>query len=224
MKIFALVFLLAASLSADSIWSFGIGRMPGTDVSVENETKDHAPIQWAINENTVSGIVSYGANPHIIYKGPGYGDIIITCRMCESVQEVVPEVPHIPTWTENESLAGNIPPPNVSETASLAEAVPAIGKYVKQLKKSLDPQKWIRGEDKKNMKKELDRWFSVYRRIAAARPVLICENPKAITIRTRISYDISNRISVPIIIRGDRTPNNGRDHGYIVEGPVDKWY
>ncbi len=211
-NVFAPVFLLAATLTAQT-WSVGVGRMPGTDVYVENDTSDGAPLQLVVNNKDIRGFLTRGADPWHGYFGPGYGDVFIIARACAAVATETVNATGLPEWATDSSIVGEAAITEAFLTGHPSE--PTLKLRIEQLEKVLDTQKTL---GRKEMKQELQNWFDAVKKIGINRRVAVCENPEDVKIRTRIQFDTFNRLAVPIRIVGDR------QHGYRVDGPVDRWY
>lgn len=212
MKIFALVFFVAGIALAQT-WTLGVGRMPGTDVYVENDTTDAVQLQLVVNNRTIRGFLTRGSNPWHGYFGPGYGDVFIIARACAAVSVQTVNATGLPEWASNPAIVGEAA--FTEKFFANHPSEPTLKLQVEKIEKSLDRQKLL---GRKAMKQELRDWFNAVKYIGIDRRMAVCENPEDIKIRTRIAYDTYNRLAVPIRIMGDR------QHGYRTEGPVDRWY
>ncbi|MDE2018912.1 MAG: hypothetical protein KGJ13_01045 [Patescibacteria group bacterium] len=211
-KLLALFSLLAAPLAAQSILTFGLGRFPGSDVTLENDTTD-AVLQLMVNGKMIRGYMPYASTPWHGFFGPGFGDLAMKVWACSSITSTTVYAAGIPDWATDPTIVGGLAITEGFLDSQPSE--PVLHRRIEDLKRTLDQQKRL---GRKDMKKDLDFWYKGVKRVGLVHEEPVCVNAKTIEIRTRIAYDTFDRLAVPIRITGDR------ERGYRVEGPVDHWY
>jgi hypothetical protein len=115
-----------------------------------------------------------------------------------------------PRWAADESIVGALA--LTKEYLASQPSEPALKKRVEQLTKKLDKRL-----GKKAMATELHDWFSVVKRVGIDRRAAICTSPMTITALVHVQYNLYERRTVMLVVRGDRT------HGYHIDGPRDRY-
>jgi hypothetical protein len=209
MKNIVMVLLLAAaSLSAQHTISV-FGHTPGIDLRILNDTTDKAPLQLTVNSRDVRGFLLPGMDPWRGHYGSGYGDVPIVIRACAAIAERTVNLAP-PRWAADEGLVGGLA--LTKEYLAGQPSEPDLKKRVEQLEKKLSKRLGHR-----EMIAELHDWFNAVKHLGINRSVQVCGNPVTLTALVHVQYNLYERRTVMLVVRGDRK------HGYRVNGPRDAY-
>ena len=205
----AMVFLLAAALLSAQHTIFTVGHVAGTDLRVLNATSDGSSLQLTVNNRAVRGFLLPGMDPWKGHYGPGYGDVPVIIRACAvTAERTINLAP--PRWATDESVVGALALTRQYLAGQPSE--PALKKRVEQLEKKLDKRL-----GRKAMVTEIRDWFGAVKRVGIGRSASACVSPVTLVVRLRVQYNLYERRTVMLVVRGDR------GHGYRVDEPRDTY-